>query len=123
MPRPPDPGALAEHDWQRLEELADRFTAAWEEAPPADLAAFLPDASDPLRRAALQELIQTELEIRWRRGRGRGLEAYLEQFPELGPASGLPAALVYEEYRVRRLHGDRPELADYQRRFPAQWPE
>src|SRR5262249_49027452 len=63
------------------------------------------------------------LEFRWRRGLRACLEPYLEQFPELGPPSALEPRLIYEEYRVRQQAGDRPPLADYRARFPAQFAE
>jgi serine/threonine protein kinase len=120
MPRPPDAAPLAEKDWDRLEELADRFTTAWKEADAVDLAAYLPAVGDPLRGAVLLELIKTDLEIRWRRGLPCHLEGYLPRFPELGSASALPASLIFEELRVRRQHGDHPPLLEYQNRFPTQ---
>ena len=123
MPRPPNSGSLTERDWDRLEELADRFAAAWNQAGAVDLTTYLPPVGDPLRPTALQELIKTELEICWRRGLQCELEGYVQRFPELGSSSELPAALIYEELRVRRLHGDRPAVSTYRRRFPAQWPE
>jgi tetratricopeptide (TPR) repeat protein len=110
--------------WDRLADLAGRFEEAWERGPaPADIAAFLPPPEDALRACVLEELIKTDLEIRWRRGLPADLTGYLQRFPELGDARDLPAALVYEEYRVRQLYGDRPALDLYARRFPAQLPE
>jgi serine/threonine protein kinase len=107
-----------------LQELVGRFEKAWAEAAPTaslDLDSYLPPPEDPLRRAALHELIKSDLEIRWRRGRGLDLDFYLARFPELGPADGLPAALIYEEFRSRKLYGDKIPLATYQTRFPAQF--
>src|SRR5262249_35973048 len=37
--------------------------------------------------------------------------------------SELSARLIYEEYRVRQLHGDKPDLSSYKRRFPRQFEE
>src|SRR2546430_15737821 len=92
-------------------------------AETVDLGQYLPAPGSPLRPVALHELIKTELEVRWKRGRPIALEYYAERYPELGGLGGLPAQLVYEEYRVRQMHGDRPQLAVYQNRFPAQFPE
>jgi serine/threonine protein kinase/formylglycine-generating enzyme required for sulfatase activity len=121
MASPTDLGQLPSSAWGRLLELVGRFEQAWREAGSADLAAFLPPPEDPLRPAALHELIKTELEIRWRRGLGGELEDYLKKFPELGPAESLPPQLIFEEYRVRQRFGDRPLLNDYRGRFPAQY--
>jgi hypothetical protein len=120
-------GGLQSLDWERLQDFLDPFEAAWHalEGQPgvAELTGFLPPAADPLRRLALIELIKVDLEFRWRRGLPVGLETYLEDFPELGAASALPARLLYEEYRARQRYGDQPPLADYQLRFPDQFPE
>ena len=89
-------GQLPAPEWNRLQELAERFEEACREHGTADLAAFLPPLDDPLRLVALHELIKTDLEMRWRRGRGQELEAYLAQFPELGTPETLPATLLHE---------------------------
>jgi serine/threonine protein kinase len=88
---------------------------------PVDLRLFLPPADAPHRRAVLHELIKTELEARYARGRGCLLEEFVRQYPELGSAEDLPAGLLYEEYRVRRMFGDRPDLNEYRSRFPRQF--
>jgi hypothetical protein len=113
-------------EWERLLDLADRFERAWREVGPqadsVDLDPFLPPPGDALRRVALHELIKTDLEIRWRRGQAMSLESYLQRFPELGAARSLPPHLIFEEYCVRHAYGDKPPLANYQSRFPDQYP-
>jgi serine/threonine protein kinase len=116
-------GHLETAHWEQLQNMASRFEAAWKGADTVDLNAYLPPVGSPLRRVALHELIKTDLEARWRRGQIIGIEAYLEKFPELGNATVLSPALIYEEYRVRHLHGDKPPLGGYERRFPRQFPE
>ena len=118
-----DLGRLETRHWNELQDLASRFEAAWKDADTVDLAAFLPPEGSALRRDALQELIKTDLEARWRRGQIIGIEAYVEKYPELGNVSVLSPALIYEEYRARHLYGDKPALAGYERRFPRQFPE
>jgi serine/threonine protein kinase len=86
-----------------------------------DLNDYLPPAGNPDRLAALHELIKTELEIRWRHGQTAFLDEYVVCFKELGPLASLPVELIYEEYRVRHRHGDRPALEAYRKRFPAQF--
>jgi hypothetical protein len=112
---------LPDEDWEKLLSVADRFEDAWKGAESVDIAQFLPPAGTPLRAAVLQELIKTELEVRCRRGISVALEDYAKRFPELGPLRSLPAKLIYEEYRVRTLFGDRPPLAAYRERFPQQF--
>jgi len=127
MSRPADLGDLKSVEWDRLQELADRFEKVCLEAGPkldlVDLASFLPPQGDPLHIVALNELIKTDLEIRWRRGQTIPVERYLDRFPELGSAGTLSPELIYEEYCVRQQHGDKPDLASYKVRFPEQFAE
>src|SRR5262245_7431049 len=123
MDRSSDLGRLETEHWGQLQDLASRFEAAWKDADTVDLSAFRPPAGDPLRRIALNELIKTDLDARWQRGQIIGIEAYVEKYPDLGNVAVLSPALIYEEYRARHLHGDKPALAGYERRFPRQFPE
>src|ERR1700730_8761910 len=120
-------GQLTPQEWERLQQFIDGFESASRHRDPAadsvELRSFLPSNDDPLRLATLHELIKTELEIRWRRGQGVSLKYYLEQFPELGGSETLPAALIYEEYRVRQLYGDKLPLPAYERLYPQQFEE
>src|SRR3712207_3329106 len=106
-----DLGQLRTEKWEQLQDLADRFEDAWKDvqgpdgAP--DLANFVPPAGDLLRAAALQELIKTDLEIRWRRKEPCLLESYLSQFPELGTPDTVSPQLILEEYCIRQKHGDK----------------
>ena len=111
---------LSGEEWRRVAALADRLEEAWAPAGRSALGPLLPPPDDPLRAAALRELVKTDLEIRYRRGLAAALDDYLTEFPELaaGPDDAL-AELLYEEYRVRQCHGDRPTLESYQARFPA----
>ena len=122
MDRPGQPNSHAANDRQRLQSLADTLHEAWKHATSVDLLRFLPPASDPLRRAALTELIKVDLTIRWQRQQPIFLETYLKRFPELGPAARLPQDLILEEFRARQMHGEPPQLDDYRRRFPTQYP-
>jgi hypothetical protein len=124
MPDAVDLGSLNTGNWGDLEELADALEQSWKKGQPTDVAEFLPPAGAPLRPLILQELIKTDLECRWRHGQGVRLDYYLEKFAaDLGPVESVPAALIYEEYRVRQLFGDRPALAELQERFPKQFSE
>jgi serine/threonine protein kinase len=120
--RSDDPRPANSQEWDFLHDVADQLEDAWKGAENVDLNAFLPPRSDPRRRLlALHELIKTDLEIRWRRKQGRTLEDYTREYPDLGKPSTLPAQLIYEEYRARRLYGDQPELPSYRQRFPDQY--
>ena len=121
MNDPSGPAPLAESGWDHLLSIADRFEDAWQGAEDVDITGFLPPAGTPLRAAILEELIKTDLEVRCRRGLPVALEDYLQRFPELGPPRAISAKLVYEEFRVRTLYGDRPPLPAYRDRFPWQF--
>jgi formylglycine-generating enzyme required for sulfatase activity len=119
-----DLGGLSSLDWKNLEERADSLEEAWKRDEAVDLSEFLPSGENPARAAILHELIKTDLECRWRRGKPVKLEYYLEKFPEdLGSTETLPASLVYEEFRVRQTLGDRAPLEQYETRFPNQFEE
>jgi formylglycine-generating enzyme required for sulfatase activity len=116
-----DLGRLKSLEWRRLQDVADRFQAACRGGDLVDLAYFLPPSEDPLRATALHELVVTDLEMRWQRQQGVGLEHYLEMYPELGTAETVSPRLVYEEYIIRQRFGDKPALESYQQRFPEQF--
>lgn len=122
MSVPLDLGALNSRDWQILQELADSLEHSWKKGESVDLARLLPPPGTPARLTFLQELIKTDLECRWRQGLGVTLDYYLERFPqELGSAQSLTPLMVYEEFRIRRLYGDQPDLEEYRTRFPKQF--
>src|SRR5438128_141361 len=116
-----DVGQLNTADWEFIEDLVTRFEAAGADGEPAALEPFLPPTGDPLRLFGLEELIKSDLEIQWRRGKTVTVEDYLKRFPELVAWPARWPALLLEEYRVRQTLGDKPSLADYQLRFPDQF--
>jgi serine/threonine protein kinase/WD40 repeat protein len=109
-------------------DVLDRFEEAWQQGTAPRLDQFLPallPGADKTRRALLMELVPIDLEYRWRRpgaeiGSPWILEDYVRRFPEVGPLEQLPAALIAEEYRVRRRWGDAPPHAAYAARFGPQ---
>ncbi|MBI3408939.1 MAG: protein kinase [Planctomycetes bacterium] len=124
MPSSGDLGNLNTKEWQVLLDLADSLEEAWKNGETVDLNRFLPSTGTPTRAAILLELIKTDLECRWRHGQAVGLDYYVEKFPgDLGSAKTLPANLVFEEFRVRHLFGDRPPLDQFKTRFPTQYAE
>jgi serine/threonine protein kinase len=115
-----------------IDGLSDEFEQRWlEGAAPSieDYLARFPNQAE-LRKALLLELVAVDIEYQWQRperaqpsngqrGARPLLDAYAARFPEFPPLAELPIPLVRAEYRARRLHGDSPTLADYQRRFSA----
>jgi hypothetical protein len=121
MPSADDLGRLDPAEWERLQDLAERFEKAWQSGEPVALAEHLPPEDDALRAAALGELIKLDLELRHRHNCPIALESYAQLFPELGPPPALAPQLIYEEYCVRTRFGDKPKLPEYQSRFPKQF--
>ncbi|MBY0523187.1 MAG: serine/threonine protein kinase [Gemmataceae bacterium] len=135
LPAQPSDELLPE-GWSALEDALDQFEEAWLREPPPRLEEFFSPAhtkgqeiSAHTRRRFLEELIKIDLGHRWRRQPRPAasqaalpapprLEDYLTRFPELGGRDGLAPDLIGEEYRARRLWGDRPVHAEYLTRFP-----
>jgi serine/threonine protein kinase len=117
-----DLGGLDSLQWRELQECASRLEKTLlGGATLVDLRRFLPAPDAPHRQAVLVELVKTELEARYRARSGFPLEEFLLRYPELGTREDLPAGLIYEEYRIRRLYGDQPDLTLYRERFPRQF--
>jgi WD40 repeat protein len=80
-------------DW--VDEVADRFDAAWQHGPRPGIAAFLGDEQGVRRAALLAELVKIDLEYRWKAGERPGADDYRAEFPELaGPDGSFPEDLV-----------------------------
>ncbi len=102
---------------------ADEFHAALARGATGDWEPFLAGLPAHARSAVLAELVIIDLIHRWGRGERPEIEEYLALFPDLGPASRIPAAVILEECRCRRKAGERYDVAGYERRFPDQYPQ
>ncbi len=93
LPAGDDALALADLEW--IDEVADRFEAAWRDLPtPPTVAAYL-DSAGERRLPLLHELIRIDLQYRTRLGRPRAAEDYAREFPDLlRPGQCLPADLL-----------------------------
>jgi serine/threonine protein kinase len=109
---------LSAAEREELEELADRFAKACRDAASVDLEQFLPPPGDRLRTAALRDLIQVDLKVRWRRRQPIVLEEYRQRFPELDEQQIFFPQLLLAEYDARHRYGDKPDLEGFQARFP-----
>ncbi|MFO0948389.1 MAG: serine/threonine-protein kinase [Planctomycetota bacterium] len=114
------PEELDEDDWNRLQEIVERFESDCATAYPRDIASYLPPPSDPVRASVLQELVRSDLELGWRHGQGLLVEHYEQKFPELRSID-CRLELMEDEFRLRQNFGDRPTLDEYSRRFPEEW--
>ncbi|HEY2893510.1 MAG TPA: serine/threonine-protein kinase, partial [Pirellulales bacterium] len=106
--------------WEQLSVHIDAFVTAWQDAQaPPTLADFVPLTPPALRRLTLVETIKVDLEYRWQGRRWpKTIEEYVAEFPELSD-DGLPCDIIYEEYHIRKQHGDQVGLSEYCRRFPS----
>ncbi|MBI1902677.1 MAG: hypothetical protein HYS13_16380, partial [Planctomycetia bacterium] len=96
----PDPAAQSMPEW--VDQVADRFDAAWRHGPPPRIADFLAAEDGPRRRALVEELIKIDLECRWTAGDLRPVEDYTRELPELiGPDGSLPDELVLYASQMR----------------------
>jgi predicted Ser/Thr protein kinase len=113
-------GQLGAEDRCVLEEWLVDFDRTWDEDRLAARIRELPPPGNPLRLAALMEMVKIDLRHRWQRGRRVVLDAYLKSYPELGTPDTLPVDLILAECQVRRQYGSRARLEEYARRFPRQ---
>jgi tRNA A-37 threonylcarbamoyl transferase component Bud32 len=91
-----------------VDQVADRFDAAWRSGSPPRIADFLGEVSGPRRTALLIELVKIDLECRWKAGDRRALADYLADFPDLRAADESPPPdLVAYMHKVRAAWGDR----------------
>src|SRR5947209_6573745 len=104
--------ALTDNERQALESRLVQFDGSWHEQRLAEEARELPPSGSPLRLPLLIEMVKIDLERKWQGGRGVGVEAYLERFPELGTPQSVPVDLLQAEYEVRHQFGDLNSLAD-----------
>src|SRR5262245_61739055 len=78
-----------------IDQIADRFEAAWQSGSQEPrIADFLGDSTGIPRRELLAELVALDREYRRRRGAAKPWGAYAAEFPELGdePATGQATA-------------------------------
>jgi eukaryotic-like serine/threonine-protein kinase len=111
------------------EDARRRFESARRSGRPAPIEHFLPPEDDPRYLATAEELVHIELELEWKswhappdgvRTDGQHpslVESYLARFPLLSQPA-IVLRLLQQEFLVRQLHGDRPAVEDYRRRFP-----
>jgi serine/threonine protein kinase/WD40 repeat protein len=101
--------------WVEHESVIRRFEDAWAGGRP-DLAAHLP-AGVRDRGGLIVELIQIDLEFRFRAGERPRVEEYLSHFPEQ-PAGPVLAELIGGELALRDRHGQPYTEDELRGRFP-----
>ncbi|HEY1377014.1 MAG TPA: serine/threonine-protein kinase, partial [Gemmataceae bacterium] len=100
-----------------LDHFIDTFEAAHRRDGRPDLTDYLPPAADPLYLPVLRELVCVDLDYGWGRGDPTPLADYRRRFPALFADPEAARAVVWEDYRQRRLAGEEPDPEDYRRAF------
>ena len=113
------PGPTNSRDLKREfhDSPAANLLRAWQEGCEPVLDAFvagLPDVSP----SELAALIRVDFEARWIRNEPRLPEEYLRNFAAVSADPELAVDVIYAEYLARERSGERPELTEYQNRFP-----
>src|SRR5262245_37372129 len=114
-------GRLTPAEYADLNDRVDRFHAAWRPDGSVALEGFVPPPGARHRPFVLVELIKTDMERRAEAGLPIRVETYLTRFRDDLRPDAVPVSLLAEESRLRHLHADKPDLADYQHRFHAQF--
>jgi WD40 repeat protein len=96
---------------------ARQWLQRWHQGDAGDVRAFLA-AVGPLAPEQVAAVLLVEQRERWRRGQRPAAEAYLAAYPEVHNDPEAAVDLIYGEFLLRVEFGDRPTLAEYQRRFP-----
>jgi eukaryotic-like serine/threonine-protein kinase len=105
--------------WEQLSNFMEAFLMAWESSEePPPLCSFLPERASDLRAVAAIELIKIDMEHRHARGQFELLEWYCGEYSEILQHGEPPCDLIYEEFHVRKMGGDRLNIHDYYERFP-----
>jgi serine/threonine protein kinase len=114
-------GGLSSAEYADLNDRVDRFHAAWRPDGSVPVEAFVPPPGARHRLTVIGELIRTDMELRVKAGLPIRVETYLSRFPDELLAEAVPLSLLAEEYSLRHRHGDKPDISEYHRRFPAQF--
>ena len=113
-------------DWAAVAELIDAFEAARRRTKHIEMVDFIPKPSHPLHREVAAELIRVDLEYSWNDGNRKSLEDYRDVAPEVFKEPSLLAGAAFEEYRMRRLSGEKVAADEYADRFSipvTDWPD
>jgi len=123
MNRPVSSPVASQLDDEAADVLLDwglEFDRNWAPGLLETYADALPEPLQAWRKAAIEELVQTDLVRQWERRSEVLVESYLERFPELGTAETVSPELIAAEVEGRRLAGQSVAAAQLEERFPRQ---
>jgi serine/threonine protein kinase len=110
--------ALSAEKRQLIESWLAEFDQSWREGLLWERVKKLPPAGNPLRLAALAEMVKIDLERHWQSGKRAYLDQYLRRYPELGTPRTVAIDLLQAELEARQQFGETIQLADLATRFP-----
>jgi serine/threonine-protein kinase len=96
---------------------AERLWQLWQQGQRPDLDAFLAETG-PLPAAELCAVLRIDQRQRWQAGERVLAESYLQRHPLVRGDAEAAIDLVFNELLLRNRLGERPDPAEYLRRFP-----
>jgi serine/threonine protein kinase/tetratricopeptide (TPR) repeat protein len=105
------------NDWDRLEEIVERFEEAWQGGPPPAIDDYL-KLGDIEPRKLLMELVYADLECRFKAGEEIRVETYFERYPRIAHDPEGALALITAEYKFRQRREPNLSREEYEHRFP-----
>ena len=100
-----------------VDRFVKAFEAAWAQFGPVDVRAFLPLPEHTAYLAAARELLRVDMELRWGSRQARDLDYYRRSFPAAFRDRAVATAVAFEEFRLRREHGETPDPAEYAEKY------
>jgi hypothetical protein len=101
---------------QEIDAFVEKFERARSAGPVENLRAFAPPATHALHLPVLRELIRVDMEIGWADGQKRRWTDYQREYADAFADADLSRDIAYEEFRLRRQAGERPDAAQYRAR-------
>ncbi len=111
------PKPQPQNEWDRLEEIIERFEEAWQRGQRPAIDQYLQGADIEPRRLVL-ELAHADLECRLKAGEAVRAETYFERYPEIAADREGALGLIAAEFKLRRRCESDLTPAEYERRFP-----
>jgi len=107
---------MPERDWDRHQQIIERFETAWQNGERPRISQFLPE-DEPRRDELLQELVHADLEFRLKAKEKARVEDYLLRYPSLRRRKETVIDLIRTECKIRSRSECEVER-EYPRRFP-----
>jgi serine/threonine protein kinase/WD40 repeat protein len=98
-------------------DAAERLRQLWLQGQQPDLDHYLAGAG-ALAPGQLAAALRVDQAHRWQSGECVRAEAYLQKYPQVQADPDSALDLIYGEFILRERSGERPDVAEYQGRFP-----